>query len=336
MDENSGWIKLSRKLLQTNYYLGEKFTKAMCWIDLLLLAEWRKERSFYLRGIEVVVKRGQIAMALADLHKRWNLSINTVQARLREMVKDGRISVKSSNVVTIITILNWEKYQGGDNSESSEAKTILSAPEAMPEIAPSSPEIVVAEEVETAPAIALVPVEESQVKTEILPISKPKKPDVDCEFILRLYHDRCPSLPKVLKLSDKRKMKIRVRFEEMEYNYETLQQVFDKAEASRFMRGDNQRGWRADFDWIFTNSTNWVKILEGKYDNKDTIISTPITNYGVRENPGNTPTNINGGGHQSASPIQRQSMSVLATLAKIEQAQGYGGDMPSSTGIEKQ
>ncbi len=112
MDENSGWIKLSRKLLQTNYYLGEKFTKAMCWIDLLLLAEWRKERSFYLRGIEVVVKRGQIAMALADLHKRWNLSINTVQARLREMVKDGRISVKSSNVVTIITILNWEKYQG--------------------------------------------------------------------------------------------------------------------------------------------------------------------------------------------------------------------------------
>lgn len=335
MDENAGWIKLSRKLLQTKYYLGEKFTKAMCWIDLLLLAEWRKERSFYLRGIEVVVKRGQIAMALADLHKRWNLSINTVQARLREMVKDGRISVKSSNVVTIITILNWEKYQGGDCVETYEARPITTEPEVVTEIDTSSPEIIVAEEVDTTSAIALDPVAKPQANTEALSISKPKKPDVDCEFVLRLFHDRCPSLPKVLKLSDKRKMKIRVRFEEMGCNYETLQQVFDKAEASRFMRGDNQRGWRADFDWIFTNSTNWVKILEGKYDNKDITTPTPITNYGLRENPGNTPTNVNGGGYHSASPVKRQSMSILATLAKIEQAQGYGGDMPPSTGIEK-
>lgn len=67
-------------------------------------------------------------------------------------------------------------------------------------------------------------------------------------------------------------MKIRVRFEEMKFDYETLQQVFDKAEASSFMRGDNNRGWRADFDWIFNNSTNWLKILEGKYDDR-----TPIT-----------------------------------------------------------
>lgn len=333
MDDISGWIKLSRKLLQSKYYLGEKFTKPMCWIDLLLLAEWRRERSFYLRGIEVVVKRGQIAMALADLHKRWNLSINTVRARLREMVKDGRIAIKSSNVVTVITIINWEKYQG--------AESVNMAPELVPTQPPQSAPKVEAEPIAAVdnlsakeqPMAISEPDVENHADTPPLPVAKPKKPDVDCDFVVRLYHDRCPSLPKVLKLSDKRKLKIRVRFEEMDYKYETLQQVFDKAEASGFMRGDNQRGWRADFDWIFANGTNWVKILEGRYDNKDNkITSIPTTNYGLRENSGNSPTNINGGGYQSASPVQRQSMSVLATLAKIEQGHENGGNMPPGSG----
>lgn len=273
MDDVTGWIKLSRKILQEQWYLGEKFTKAMCWIDLLLLAEWRKERTFFIRGIEVVVGRGQVAMPLTDISKRWNLAVNTVRARLREMIKDGRVSVKADNVVTRITILNWEKYQGlempADNAsvETSPAGETQSA-------APPAQVI----EPETEPLIEDAIVEELQVPdTPALPPAKPKKPDVDCDFVLRLYHDRCPSLPKVLKLSDKRKMKIRVRFEEMRFDYETLQQVFDKAEASSFMRGDNNRGWRADFDWIFNNSTNWLKILEGKYDDRNPI--TRPNNY---------------------------------------------------------
>jgi len=32
--------------------------------------------------------------------------------------------------------------------------------------------------------------------------------------------------------------------------------------------GENDRQWVADFDWIIKNDTNWVKVMEGKYDNK--------------------------------------------------------------------
>lgn len=272
MDEFTGWIKLSRKLLQSKFYLGEKFTKTMCWIDLLLLAQWRRERKFFLRGIEVSVKRGQVAMALTDLHKRWNLSINTVRSRLKEMVNDGRISLESNNVVTKITILNWEKYQGSDYI-SDDTHIEEDVTPARIESGPSKDTEIVDDENNVKNDIALQTEEDLNVDTPPL-ITPNKKPEVDCDFVVRLYHSRCPSLPKVLKLSEKRKLKIRVRFEEMEFSYETLQQVFDKAEASRFMRGDNNRGWRADFDWIFTNGTNWVKILEGKYDNKPSINET--------------------------------------------------------------
>ena len=33
------------------------------------------------------------------------------------------------------------------------------------------------------------------------------------------------------------------------------------------MKGENDRNWRADFDWIM-KPTNMCKVLEGKYDDK--------------------------------------------------------------------
>ena len=32
-----------------------------------------------------------------------------------------------------------------------------------------------------------------------------------------------------------------------------------------FLKGGT--GWTANFDWVFANSTNYIKVLEGNYDN---------------------------------------------------------------------
>lgn len=84
-----------------------------------------------------------------------------------------------------------------------------------------------------------------------------------------------PKLPKILRLSDKRKQKIRVRLEEMG-STEVLEQVFQKIAASKFLTGDNHTGWKASFDWIFENESNWVKVIEGNYD--DSVSSTTTEN----------------------------------------------------------
>lgn len=47
-----------------------------------------------------------------------------------------------------------------------------------------------------------------------------------------------------------------------------LDEVLLKASKSDFLRGKNDRGWKMDFDWLISNDTNWVKVMEGKYDNK--------------------------------------------------------------------
>ena len=90
-------------------YFGEKFNRPMCWIDLILLAESEPKDLSY-RGIKVVVERGQIAISVRELSSRWSLSIPTVLKRLKEFVEEERITVTRSNVVSIITILDYEQY----------------------------------------------------------------------------------------------------------------------------------------------------------------------------------------------------------------------------------
>ena len=77
-------------------------------------------------------------------------------------------------------------------------------------------------------------------------------------------------LPKVQKLSEARKQKIKARLQEFgkqESWMPTIEALFEEIAASDFLRGDNNKGWTATFDWIFDSPKNWVKVMEGNYNN---------------------------------------------------------------------
>lgn len=77
------------------------------------------------------------------------------------------------------------------------------------------------------------------------------------------YNNRCTNLPKVKLLTDKRKDNIR-NFEKT-LTLEQFKEICDIANRSRFLIGDNDRGWKADFDFIL-RVDKATSILEGKYD----------------------------------------------------------------------
>ena len=79
------------------------------------------------------------------------------------------------------------------------------------------------------------------------------------------YNAICTSLPKVVRLTDKRRRAVRL-IHDKGYTPEQLDEVFRKAQSSSFCTGQNDRHWKADFDWLL-NESNLVKVLEGKYDN---------------------------------------------------------------------
>ena len=93
-----------------------------------------------------------------------------------------------------------------------------------------------------------------------------------CAEIVKLWNEVCSSLPKVLRLSDTRRDKVRARLKEWGGNSPEemtakARDLFERIEASDFLTGRNGK-WKATFDWIFDSRSNWIKVLEGNYDNK--------------------------------------------------------------------
>lgn len=94
---------------------------------------------------------------------------------------------------------------------------------------------------------------------------KPQKKTIDYEKIMCLFNQICKSFPKITVLSDNRKKAIKARFNSG-YDYDSFTKLFEKAEASDFLKGGNDRNWSADFDWMIKDSS-MAKILDGNYDN---------------------------------------------------------------------
>lgn len=82
--------------------------------------------------------------------------------------------------------------------------------------------------------------------------------------IVDLYHQICVSLPRVAKLSEKRKQLLRARWKEYP-DLQFWQELFQRVETSDFLTG-RKTDFRADFEWIIKPS-NIIKIIEGRYDN---------------------------------------------------------------------
>lgn len=88
---------------------------------------------------------------------------------------------------------------------------------------------------------------------------------INYQKIVDMYNDICISFPRLQALSDARKKAIRARLNT--YSMDDLKRLFEKAEASSFLKGKNGRNWSANFDWLMKDS-NIVKVLEGNYDDK--------------------------------------------------------------------
>lgn len=84
------------------------------------------------------------------------------------------------------------------------------------------------------------------------------------QIIMDLYSRICTKLPKALKLTDKRKKNIKKLLEI--YSLEQVESAFKSINDSNFCTGDNDRGWKADFDFCI-NSDKITNALEGKYKN---------------------------------------------------------------------
>lgn len=106
------------------------------------------------------------------------------------------------------------------------------------------------------------------------------KDSVDYQLIADMYNNTCVSFPRLTKLSENRKKAIKARLKI--YSVEDFQKLFEMAEGSSFLKGQNNRNWSATFDWLIKD-TNMAKVLDGNYTDKEPIELSPEERQRRRE-----------------------------------------------------
>lgn len=121
--EDQGWIKLHRKLNESELWLLEPFTKGQAWVDLILNAN-HKDGSMDVRGNIVTIKRGQIGWSELTMASRWRWSRDKVRRFLRWLKTRQQIEQQTVfKITSIITIINYDQYQGDTTNKTTDDTT---------------------------------------------------------------------------------------------------------------------------------------------------------------------------------------------------------------------
>ena len=90
-----------------------------------------------------------------------------------------------------------------------------------------------------------------------------------CERLVATWNSNRGNLPEVLKLTLNRQKKLIARVSQDGQFQSKLEAATKKAAATPFCNGTGAGGWMVTFDWLIENNTNYVKVLEGNYDNRN-------------------------------------------------------------------
>ena len=249
-----GWIKIFRLFLEWEWYGDTNMVRLF--LHLLLKANYEDKRW---QGI--VIKRGQLVTSSLTLAAETHLSRQRVRTCLSRLEHTGEISIKTTNKFSIITICKYGNYQAVnlDYQPTTNQQPTNKQPTNNQQLTNNQPQ---------HKNIRSKEIKNNNIDTNVS-TSVETDPPIDFVGLLDFWNKTMESanavIPKIKSLSERRKgfIKARVR----EFNKRAVFEVISKAGTSDFLNGKNQRGWVADFDWIF-RPNNFPKVLEGNYDNR--------------------------------------------------------------------
>lgn len=112
---NGGWVKLYRELKSKSIWQLSSPEQKVVLITILLLAN-HEENKWEWKGEQFTCKPGQLITSLNSLVRECGdgVSIQNVRTALDRFEKLGFLTNVSTKTGRLITVLNWEKYQGKD------------------------------------------------------------------------------------------------------------------------------------------------------------------------------------------------------------------------------
>ena len=121
-----GWIKLHRKITEKGFYYEPDYLAV--WIHLLLNAN-HFDNEFLFSGNTIELKAGQLIISQRSIAESFiGIPLSKVNKIIKYFEKEKQIELKTEQRSSLITIINWNQYQGTETileQNSNDTRTIL-------------------------------------------------------------------------------------------------------------------------------------------------------------------------------------------------------------------
>lgn len=114
-----GWVKLYRELINNHLWVNSTPEQNRIFITLLCMAN-HKPNKWEFGGELYEVQSGQFITSIQSIVKKCDckdITTKKVRTALARFEKFGFLTTKTTNKNTLITIVNWGKYQNTDLQE---------------------------------------------------------------------------------------------------------------------------------------------------------------------------------------------------------------------------
>lgn len=123
-----GWIKLHRKILNSDMYRNLNSKQRDVMITLLLMANHKTKRWEH-DGKIYEAKPGQMVTSLKSIQENCasDVSIQNIRTALDKLKSWGFLTWESTNKNRLVTIINWAVYQGDEDDANKQSNNQLTS-----------------------------------------------------------------------------------------------------------------------------------------------------------------------------------------------------------------
>lgn len=249
MNDNLGWIKLHRALLDKTIWINSTPEQKTILITLLLMAN-HEPNQWEWKGKKYIVKSGEFITSLEKIVAKCGKGITTqnVRSALKRFEKLQFLTNESTKQNRLIKIENWGLYQDEENQPNKATNKEVTNDQQRP-------------------------------NKEVTTNKNDKNDKNDKNIFNNLSNDKLfvPLIEKwnelpdtISKISTLKKDTQRFKMLSQrvnEYGADKVLEAIEKIKQSPFLQGKNNRGWTITFEW-FVRPNNFVKVLEGNYTDK--------------------------------------------------------------------
>lgn len=113
-----GWIKLYRKIFE-NPVLGKDSEHLAVWIYLLAHATHKQIPAIF-KGEKIILNKGQLITGRKSIAAKLKIPESKIYRIIKEFKNEQQIEQQTSNKNSLITILNWSKYQSSEQQDETQ------------------------------------------------------------------------------------------------------------------------------------------------------------------------------------------------------------------------